>query len=81
MQVRLSVRFKDSYLEAPPAIQKLIDKQLWLLVHNIRHPGLHAKKYNESAGIWQARISRDWRMYFSIQGDTYRMHDVMKHPK
>ena len=38
-----------SYLAAPPAIQKAFDKQVKLLVENIHHPSLRAKKYNEAA--------------------------------
>jgi len=41
-----------------------------LLVENFRHPSLRAKKYEDSAPIWQARVNRDWRFYFLITGDT-----------
>lgn len=81
MQVRFSPRFIEAYQDAPPEIHKAIDKQLGFLEQNLRHPSLHAKKYNEALGIWQARVSRGWRMYFSIIDDVYYMHDVMKHPK
>lgn len=77
----MSPRFVESYKDAPPDIQKATDKQLRLLEQNLRHPSLHAKKYNEALGIWQARVSRDWRMYFSIIAAMYYMQDVMKHPK
>ncbi len=42
---------------------------------------LRAKKYDESADLWQARVNRDWRFYFTIAGDTYRIEDVIAHPK
>jgi len=35
---------------------------------------LHAKKYDEAQDIWQARVNRNWRIYFTIAGDTYRRH-------
>jgi mRNA-degrading endonuclease RelE of RelBE toxin-antitoxin system len=47
------------------------DKQLELLVRDLRYPSLHAKKYDESRDIWQARISRDYRVFFRIAGDAY----------
>ena len=40
------------------------------LEQNLRHPSLRAKKYDESRGLWQARVSKDWRFYFLIQDDV-----------
>jgi hypothetical protein len=37
---------------------------------------LHAKKYNESRGLWQARINDDWRFYFTIESDAYILHEL-----
>jgi plasmid maintenance system killer protein len=34
------------------------------------HPSLHAKKYDEENDVWQARVNKDWRFYFTI----YRRH-------
>lgn len=51
------------------------------LVRNLAHPSLHAKKYDEANDRWQARINDDWRFYFKIEGDTYRISDLMPHPK
>lgn len=81
MKTAPSERFRRSFDAAPPSVQKAIDKQLKLLITNARHPSLRAKKYDEALGIWQARVNRDWRFYFRIDGDTYRLIDVMTHPK
>lgn len=48
---------------------------------NLQHPSLHAKKFDEATDLWQARGNRDWRFYFTIAGDTYRIEDVIPHPK
>ena len=48
---------------------------------NLNHPGLHAKKYDEGEDRWQARINQDWRFYFRIDGDTYRVAELKPHPK
>ena len=42
---------------------------------------LHAKKYDETDARWQARVNWDWRFYFPIVGDTYRILKVIPHPK
>ena len=66
---------------APPAVQKAFFKQVRFLEHNLHHPSLHAKKYNEAEDKWQARANRDWRFYFKIIDDTYMILDVIPHPK
>ena len=76
-----SERFQRSFDEAPQVIQKACDKQLKFLVANLHHPSLHAKKYDESQDLWQARVNKDWRFYFLIQGDVYYLVDIVPHPK
>jgi hypothetical protein len=31
--------------------------------------------------FWQARVNNDWRFYFKIVGDTYRLEEIRRHPK
>jgi hypothetical protein len=50
-------------------------------VQNLSHPSLRAKKFDEAKDIWQARVNRSWRFYFSIVGDTYIIRDITEHPK
>ena len=50
--------------DAPPNVRKAFYKQIAFVSVNIHHPSLHAKKYDETNGVWQARINRDWRFYF-----------------
>lgn len=81
MKVVLSDRSIEALKDAPRNVQRAFDKQLRFLVVNLQHPSLHARKYNESAGLWQARVNKDWRFYFTIAGNTYRIEDVIPHPK
>ncbi len=81
MRLRFSARFNKSYAAASLHIQRAFDKQSLLLLANIHHPSLRAKKYDESKDRWQARVNRDWRFYFTIEGDEYRIHDITPHPK
>jgi hypothetical protein len=62
-------------------VQKAFDKQAKFLIQDLRHPSLHSKKYDEARDIWQARVTRDWRFYFTIEGDTYHLHTIIRHPK
>ena len=81
MNRRLTQSADESYQAAPGRIKKAFDKQARLLVENLRHPSLRAKKIDETNGIWQARINKDWRFYFKIAGDTYFILDIIPHPK
>jgi mRNA interferase RelE/StbE len=72
--------FRD-YRSAPATVQKAFDKQVRLLAGNLRHPSLRAKKYDESANLWQARVNRDWRFYFTMVPDMYVIVTIVPHPK
>jgi mRNA interferase RelE/StbE len=80
MRVHYTERFRRSYESAPPAIQRAFDRKAHLLLQNLRHPSLRAKKYDEARDIWQARVTRGWRFYFTVEGDVYRLHDITTHP-
>jgi hypothetical protein len=81
MTVRRTERFRRSYDAAPVRIKQAFEKQVTYLAQDIRHPSLRAKKYDEAQDIWQARVTQDWRFYFQIEGATYVLLDIMKHPK
>lgn len=81
VRARRTNRFDRDLAAAPPAIQRAFEKQLALLLQNLRHPSLHAKKYDEPRGIWQARVTLSWRFYFTIEGDAYVLRTVRSHPK
>ena len=81
MRVAVGESLKRQYGEAPAEVQRAFDKQLLLLLGNLQYPSIHAKKYDESTGVWQGRVNRDWRFYFRIVGDYYELVSITKHPK
>ena len=64
-----------------PELKVLVRKQLNLLRDNLRHPSLNAKKYGGADNVWQGRVNRDYRFYFQIDGDTFRIISITPHPK
>jgi len=76
-----SKHFLRNYAKAPKQIQRAFDKQSLLLLHDLKHPSLRAKKYDEGADLWQARVTSDWRFYFKIAGDVYQLEEIRRHPK
>jgi mRNA-degrading endonuclease RelE of RelBE toxin-antitoxin system len=81
MEIVLSDRAIEALKDAPPPVRRAFEKQLRFLAANIQHPSLHAKKYDEGRDLWQARVNKAWRFYFTIADDTYRIEDVIAHPK
>jgi mRNA interferase RelE/StbE len=81
MNILLSQRAIGALVAAPLPVQKAFIKQLNFLCRDLQHSSLHAKKFDESKDRWQARVNDDWRFYFRIEGDIYRITDVFPHPK
>ncbi len=81
MQVRHTDRFWREYHNAPASIRRAFDRRVALLAENLQHPSLRAKKYDEARDTWQARVNLDWRFYFRIEGDTYLLLSIIRHPK
>jgi hypothetical protein len=81
MKIRRTKHFDRGYGKAPKEIQQAFDKQALLLLQNLRHPSLRAKKYDEGRDRWQARVTLDWRFYFLIEDDIYVLQDITRHPK
>jgi plasmid maintenance system killer protein len=81
MILRFSKHFLRNYHKASKSVREAFDKQSLLLLQDLRHPSLHAKKYDETGGLWQARVNYAWRFYFRIVGDAYLMDEIRGHPK
>ena len=81
MKIDYAPRVLDALEKAPADVRKAFFKQVKMLEHNLRHPSLHAKKYDESQNLWQARVTKGWRFYFTIIGDTYYLIELRAHPK
>jgi plasmid maintenance system killer protein len=76
-----TTHFERNYAKAPQQVQGAFDKQSLLLLQDLYHPSLRAKKYDESLGLWQARVNKDWRFYFLIRHDGYLIVNIIPHPK
>ena len=82
MNVEFTTRAARDYADLSSRLQRAVDKQLDLLCEDIRHPSIRAKKYAEAGtDLWQGRVNRDYRFYFEIYGETYRIIRIISHPK
>jgi mRNA interferase RelE/StbE len=72
--------FTRCYKNLPADIKAQVDKQLSLLLKNPRHPSLKIKKMQGVKGqIFEGRISKNYRLTFQIEGDTYILRKVGPH--
>lgn len=81
MRVEYGPEVLTALNKAPDEVRKAFFKQIELLERNLQHPSLRAKKYDASAGRWQGRVNREWRFYFRIERDAYRILKLIPHPK
>ena len=81
MRVELSRRAARDLDGLSSRLQATVGKQLGLLAADIRHPSLQAKKYDEGNDIWQGRVNRNYRFYFQIVDDEYKIIRIIPHPK
>lgn len=79
MKIKAYNRFKKSYRKLPENIQKKVDKQIALLLNDLKHPSLHTKKIMGKEGILEARVDIYYRMSFEIVEDTIFLRVVGNH--
>lgn len=78
--------FVRDYQALPEAIRTEIDRVLKLLLDDPRHPSLQAKKMQPAKrGIFEARVTLDYRVTYTVDGSKLVMrrvgtHDILKTP-
>ena len=85
MKISFTKPFKRDYRELAEKIQDQTDKQIIQLIENPKHPSLNVKKIEGHKSIWEARITKGYRMTFQIDGDIYLLrrvgtHSILKRP-
>ncbi len=81
MKIAFSKKALDDYLELSKELKVKANKQFGLLIKNFRHPSIHAKKYDKSQDVWQGRINKNYRFFFTIKKDIIFIITISKHPK
>ena len=85
MQLLRTERFKKDFQRLPHDVQERAGKVLELLVANLRHPSLHAKKMEGAPDIWELRVSDNYRITFQFvhEGVLLRRigtHNILRTP-
>ncbi|MBF0476722.1 MAG: type II toxin-antitoxin system RelE/ParE family toxin [Deltaproteobacteria bacterium] len=86
MKLFESNKYKEDFRKLPDEIQRKTIKALRLLIADIHHPSLRVKKVKGPAieglsNLLEARINKDYRLFFSIIPETYVLIACGKHDK
>jgi mRNA-degrading endonuclease RelE of RelBE toxin-antitoxin system len=81
MRVIRTKRFDQAYAKLPAEIQRQAVEQLLRLEVDPQHPSLHTHKRRGEGDVWQARVTRSYRLFFRMEGDTITLIDVGPHEK
>ncbi len=78
-------RFKKDFQRLPPEIQDRCEKALRLLISNRSHPSLRIKKMEGAPGIWEMRVTDDYRITWQFAGAGILLrrvgtHNVLRQP-
>ncbi|MBE9581658.1 MAG: hypothetical protein IMF18_08570 [Proteobacteria bacterium] len=75
-------KFKEKYQTLPKEIQDNFDKKLSLLLADIFHPSLRAKRIQGTKNRWEGSITMNYRFTFELHGGraifrTIGTHDIL----
>jgi len=79
MQLIQTTHFKRDYKKLPASIQKRTDEKLKFLVQNMSHPSLRVKRVQKYKGVFEGRVSKDYRFFFQTTIEGYVLLRVDKH--
>ena len=85
MQLLRTERFKKDFKRLPNEILARASKALELFASNPRHPSLQAKKMEGALGVWELRVTDNYRITFQwIQGAALLRrvgtHNMLRQP-
>jgi len=79
VKLELTPEFASDYRQLAPSLQGRVDIALHRLADNPHYPSLRVKKMKGYRGIWEARVSKGYRLTFQIKGDVLIMRRVGPH--
>jgi mRNA-degrading endonuclease RelE of RelBE toxin-antitoxin system len=78
VKIRRTESFLKDYRSLPLEIQKRVDKQIVLLVTNLKHPSLKMKKL-KGTDKFEIRITKGYRMTLRYVGHLLELRRVGTH--
>jgi mRNA-degrading endonuclease RelE of RelBE toxin-antitoxin system len=81
MELIYSPVFLKAYTKLSVELREQVDKQLVLLADNPHHPSLRTHKRRGEGGVWQARITQKYRLFFRMDGGAIHLVTLGAHEK
>ena len=78
-KVDLLSRFQRAYKKLNPEMQAAVDEAIKDLLKNPIPNSRRVHKMGGQKNIWEVRVTRDYRMSFSLDGDTAVLRNVDSH--
>jgi mRNA-degrading endonuclease RelE of RelBE toxin-antitoxin system len=79
MKIARTNHFKDAWQQLDEDQKKQARKAIRNLALDVRYPALRVKKIRGTEHIWEARVSREIRLTFHVQGDTVILRNIGHH--
>jgi len=79
MKLQWTKSFAKDYKKLPQQLQKRTNQKLGFLLDNIKHPSLRIQKIKGEKDIYEASVTMNYRIRFTITGDTYLLLRVGTH--
>ena len=74
-------QFARAYKRLGAQIQDQVDKTIELLILDPLHPSLRSHKRKDDKTVWQARVTRSYRLLFQMEGNVITLLSVFPHEK
>lgn len=71
--------FRRDFRRLPQPVQRRTERQITMLVQNPRYPSLRLQKMEGVPGIWEGRITQNYRFTFEIRKDRYVLRRIGTH--
>jgi hypothetical protein len=81
MNVHLAQNAVEELFGAPLPVQKAFIKRINFLVRNLNHARFAPRSLTRVRAVGGPASMTTVRFYFTIGGDTYRISEIMPHPK
>jgi mRNA interferase RelE/StbE len=80
MRIARTDTFKKAWQRLNEVEKKQARKAIRNLAMDVRYPSLRVKKIRGTEYIWEARVSREIRLTFYVQGDTLILRNIGDRP-
>ncbi len=74
-----SKEFKKKYKKLPASAKKQVDKQIRFIFIDFRHPSLKSRKMSGYKDVYEARVSKGYRLRYRVQKEIVSLLTVGPH--